>query len=216
MAEFKPILRKPGEVIRSEEWNTIQEGLLAEISKLEQKLASLKDYVDNMSERITLTGLESVTGRSYALDEEVPGESSHYRIKSMGLITRQWVTAVVGEGDVCHFGVTDYFDILYYWAGAENGNQEMLDIELEYSDDSVSKITENGYVNDKNTLSESVGANPYIEFLYSDFGIWYKYQVKNPHPENEVRIIRFRNTKADCNPRIGNTIQLKTKVHQLV
>jgi hypothetical protein len=216
MAEFKPILRKPGEVIRSEEWNTIQEGLLTEITKLEQKIVSLKEYIDNMSERITLTGLESVAGRSYALDEEVPGESANYRVKSMGLITRQWVTAVIGEGDVCHFGITDYFDMLYYWAGAENGNQEMLDIELEYSDDSVAKITENGYVNDKNTLSESVEANPYIEFLYSDFGSWYKYQVKNPHPENEVRIIRFRNTKGDSNPRIGNTIQLKTKVHQLV
>jgi hypothetical protein len=216
MAEFKPILRKAGEVIRSEEWNAIQEGLLTEVTKLEAKIATLKEYIDNMSERITLAGLESVAGRSYALDEEVPGEGANYRVKSMGLITRQWVTAVVGEGEVCHFAITDYFDILYYWAGAENGNQEMLDIELEYSDDSIAKITENGYVNDKNTLSESVEANPYIEFLYSDFGIWYKYQVKNPHPENEVRVIRFRNTKGDCNPRIGNTIQLKTKVHQLI
>ena len=54
-----------------------------------------------------------------------------------------------------------------------------------------------------------------IEFLYSDFGIWYKYQVKNPHPDVQVRYIRFRNTNPESNPRIGNTIQLKTRVHQL-
>ena len=58
MTEFTPIIRKAGEVIRSEDWNSIQEGLLAEIMTLEQKIASLKNYIENMSERITLTGLE--------------------------------------------------------------------------------------------------------------------------------------------------------------
>lgn len=215
MAEFKPIIRKAGEVIRSEDWNSIQEGLLAEITSLELKIESLKTYIENMSERITLTGLESVAGRSFGLDEEVPGETSTYRVKSMGLITRQWVTAVMGEGDLCHFGITDYFDVLYYWAGAENGNQNMLDIEIEYADDTIAKLLENGYVNDKNTLSESNEANPYIEFLYSDFGIWYKYQIKNPHPNNQVRYVRFRNVNPDSNPRIGNTIQMKTRVKQI-
>jgi hypothetical protein len=215
MTEFKPIIRKAGEVIRSEDWNSIQEGLLAEITTLEQKIESLKTYIENMSERITLTGLESVAGRSFGLDEEVPGETSTYRVKSMGLITKQWVTAVMGEGDLCHFGITDYFDVLYYWAGAENGNQNMLDIEIEYADDTIAKLLENGYVNDKNTLSEANEANPYIEFLYSDFGIWYKYQIKNPHPSNQVRYLRFRNINPDSNPRIGNTIQMKTRVKQI-
>ena len=76
MTEFTPIIRKAGEVIRSEDWNSIQEGLLAEIVTLEQKIASLKNYIENMSERITLTGLESGAGRSFGLDEEVPGEAS--------------------------------------------------------------------------------------------------------------------------------------------
>jgi hypothetical protein len=215
MTEFTPIIRKAGEVIRSEDWNSIQEGLLAEIMTLEQKIGSLKNYIENMSERITLTGLESAAGRSFGLDEEVPGEAANYRVKAMGMITRQWVTSVIGEGDICHFGITDYFDVLYFWAGAENGNQNMLDIELEYADDTIAKVLENGFVNDKNTLSEASEANPYIEFLYSDFGIWYKYQVKNPHPDIQIRYIRFRNTNPESNPRIGNTIQLKTRVHQL-
>ena len=59
MVEFKSIIRKAGEVIRSEDWNSIQEGLIAEISNLEKKLETLKKYIENMSERITLTGLES-------------------------------------------------------------------------------------------------------------------------------------------------------------
>ena len=58
----------------------------------------------------------------------------------MGMITRQWVTSVIGEGDICHFGITDYFDVLYFWAGAENGNQNMLDIELEYADDTIARV----------------------------------------------------------------------------
>ena len=62
MTEFTPIIRKAGEVIRSEDWNSIQEGLLAEITTLEQKIVSLKNYIENMSERITLTGLESEQG----------------------------------------------------------------------------------------------------------------------------------------------------------
>lgn len=215
MTEFKPILRKPGEVIRSEDWNRIQEGLVADIIYLEEKIRTLKEYVDNMSERITLIGLESAVGRSFGLDELVPGESTHYRDKTMGLVTRQWVPSVIGEGDICHFGITDYFDLLYFWSGAENGDQGCLDISLEYIDDSIQKISENAYINDRKKLSESSKDNPYIEFLYSDYGIWYKYQVRNPTPEKEVRYIKFRNTNADCNPRIGNVIQLKTRVQPL-
>ena len=107
--------------------------------------------------------MKAAAGRSFGLDEEVPGEASNYRVKSMGMITKQWVTSVIGEGDVCHFGITDYFDVLYYWAGAENGNQNMLDIELEYADDTIAKVLENGYVNDKNTLSE--GSRSVIHIL---------------------------------------------------
>jgi hypothetical protein len=215
MTEFKPIIRKAGEVIRSEDWNSIQEGLIAEISTLEKKLETLKKYIESMSERITLTGLESQAGLSYGLNEDVSGEASNYRVKSMGMITRQWVTAVRGEGDICHFGITDHFDIIYYWAGAENGDQNMLSIELEYADDTIANVLENGYVNDKNTLSEASDLNPYIEFLYSDFGIWYKYQIKNPHPQNQVRYVRFRNNNPESNPRIGNTLQLKTRVQPI-
>jgi len=221
MTEFKPILRKPGEIIKSEEWNRIQEGLMADIIYLEEKIRTLKEYVDNMSERITLIGLESPVGRSFGLAENVPGESSNYRDPTMGLITKQWVPSVLGEGEICHFGITDYFDLLYYWSGADLAGDEetpgaaTLDITLEYIDDTIQKISENTYINNRKHLSEASTTNPYIEFLYNDFGVWYKYQVRNPTPEKEVRYIKFRNTNADCNPRIGNVIQLKTRVQPL-
>ena len=53
MTKFSPILRKPGEVIKSEEWNKMQEDIQADIEELERKLSELKDYVDNMEESTT-------------------------------------------------------------------------------------------------------------------------------------------------------------------
>ncbi len=216
MATFKPIVRKPGDTIKSDDWNKIQEGLLLEIKALEDRLRILKDYIDNMGERVTLAGLDSSTGRAFNLNEIVPGETKSYGAKNMGLITKQWVPAVKGVGDICYFGLTDNFEILYYWSGAENGNKNTLDITLEYVDGTSDKIGDKLFINDRAKLSSSKPENPYKQFLFSDSGIWYKYLIKNKHPEKEVRYIKFRNIAADCMPRIANVLHLKSKIKPLV
>jgi hypothetical protein len=215
MSQFKPIIRNPGDTIRSEDWNNLQKGLLAEISKLDEKIRWLKEYIENMSERIVLTNLESTLGKSYKLTEIVPGEKKSYGVSIMGLITRQWVTSILGPGDICYFGIAEYCDLIYYWSGAENGNRPSLEIIIEYVDGNVVKAGTNIFVNDKAKLSPSNKDNPYFQFLFSENGIWYKYGIRNPHPEKEIRYIKFRNGNAQCNPRIGNVIQLKTKVRPI-
>ena len=206
MEDFKPSFKKPGDVIKSEEWN-----------RLEENTSKLKAYIDNMSEKVTLTNLESTVGRSYSLNEVVPGETKSYGSKNMGLITRQWVTATRGVGDICHFGITDSFDVLYYWSGAENGNKFSLEISYEYVDGDTKKVTPTPlYVNDRAKLSASNKENPYAQFLYSDYGIWYQYQAKNMDPKRPVRYIRFRNLSPDSNPRVGNVLHLKSRVRPVM
>lgn len=202
MEDFKPSFKKPGDVIKSEEWN-----------RLEENISALKSYIDSMSEKVTLTNLESTVGRSYNLNEVVPGEMRSYGAKNMGLITKQWVTATKGIGDICHFGITDYFDTLYYWSGADNGNKNSLEISYEYVDGDIKKVAPATlYVNDRAKLSASNKDNPYAQFLYSDYGIWYQYKAKNVDPKRPVRYVRFRNVSPDSNPRIGNVLHLKSRV----
>ena len=215
MSQFKPILRSAGDTIRSEDWNAIQTGLMAEIAKLNEKIRWLKEYIENMSERVVLVNLESTLGRSFKLTEVVPGEKKSYGVSIMGLITRQWVTSVPGLGDICYFGITDYCDVIYYWSGAENGNKPALEIILEYVDGAVVKVGTNIYVNDRAKLSPASKENQYSQFLFSENGIWYKYGLRNPQPDKEIRYIKFKNANAQCNPRIGNVIQYKTRVRPL-
>jgi len=59
MTKFEPIFRKPGEVIRSEEWNRIQEQVSQDMKELESKLKALKEYVDSMEQTQTLLNLTS-------------------------------------------------------------------------------------------------------------------------------------------------------------
>ena len=204
MAEFKPLLKKPGDTIRSQDWNDLQE-----------EVRELRKYVNNLGERLTLTGLDSTAGKGYNLNEVVPGENKSYGVKTMGLITKQWVPAVKGVGDICYFGITDYFEVLYYWSGAETGDKNMLDISLEYIDGSTAKIGNNLYINDKTKLSPPVD-NKYLEFLYSESGIFYKYQAINPNPEKEVRLIKFKNLNQECNPRIGNVLNLRARLRPIL
>lgn len=215
MIEFKPKMVRPGDPIKAEEWNRIQESLLDEIVSLNEKINSLKNYIDNMVETVTLTGLTSSEGRSFMLDEIVPGENTSYNLKNIGNITEQWVTSAGGMGDICVFGISDYFDYLYYWSGAENGDTNMLDISLEYVDgDNDELVGNNLYVNDRSTLSKSVQENPYEEYIYTKNGTWYRYKLINPNPEKEIRYIKFRNMGQNSTPRIGNVLQLKKKLKQ--
>jgi len=215
--EFKPIIRKPGDPIRSEDWNIMQDMLLSDMYSLKREIEELREYVNNLSETIVLTNLESSVGTSYALDEIVQGESDSYNLKTVGLITKQYVTSVWGIGDICQFGIADRFDILYFWSGAYNGNNNMLDVSLEYVEgDKDEMVGTNLYVNDKSQLSSPTDNNPYQEYIYNKYGTWYKYKIRNPFPDKEVRYIKFTNINSDTNPRIGNVIRIEKKIKQIV
>jgi len=204
MAEFKPLLKKPGDTIRSQDWNDLQE-----------EVRMLRMYVNNLGERLTITGLDSTAGKGYNLNEVVPGENKSYGVKTMGLITKQWVLAVKGVGDIYYFGITDYFEVLYYWSGAENGDKNMLDISLEYIDGTTAKMGSDLYINDRTKLSPPKD-NKYLEFLYSESGIFYKYQAINPNPEKEVRLVKFKNLNQECNPRLGNVLNLRARLRPII
>lgn len=193
--------KKPGDLIRSGDWNEIVDQLM-----------KLKEYVDNMGESVTLTELQSTVGRAHNLDEVIKGETKSYGVKTMGLLTKQWISATQGIGDICRFGVTDYFDVLYYWAAAGNGNKNTLDITLEYVDGSEQNVGTNLFVNEKNRITPTEVTNAYVEYLYTDDGVWYKYKCRNSRSAEEVRYVKFKNTNQDCITRIGNVIHLKSKI----
>ena len=216
MPEFKPIARKPGEVIRSEEWNKMQEDIRLDLEKLEKNLVELRTYVDNMSETVTLVNLDSPAGLSLPLDQTVSGETTNYGTRVMGLISKQWL-AHAGEppAEICRFGITDYVDLFYFWAGSEKGNAKVMDISIEYVDGSSSTVP-GLYVHDCAKLSPKGRDNPYVEYLLSpNERVWYKYEVKNPNPTKEIRHVTFVKNKADSIPRIANVFQYRSRIKPL-
>jgi hypothetical protein len=113
MANFEPIRKNPGELIRSEDWNKIQEDVKADLEMLVQEIRVLREYIDRMAKSVTLTNLDSPVGSSYRLDEDLSGEVGNYATSVLGYITRQWVLGKEQTGEICKFGVLDYFDVRY-------------------------------------------------------------------------------------------------------
>lgn len=207
VSELKSLVRKPGDMIKSEDWN-----------RLVAELVALREYVNNMGESMTLTGLTSVVGDGYDLATETPPGFS-YGARAVGLITRQWVAPMPNNaGEVCSFGITDYFETLQFWAGADNGDKATLDVVLEYIDGSTYKAGDKLFINNRATLSarDPTGGNPYFEFLRAPYGNWYKYQVRNKSPDKEVRFVKFINVNKECVLRIGNVLHLRSKIKPMV
>jgi len=214
MPKFKPILKRPGELIRSEDWNKIQEDVREDLERLEKESERLRAYIEMMTESVTLTNLESPVGKPYRLDEEVPGEVGSYATSVVGYITRQWL-AKEGAGEICRFGVLSHFDVLYYWAAANNGNRRALEIVVEYVDGTV-HVEKDVYVHEWSKLQPKGSENPYVEYLLSpNERVWYKYQLRNPHPDKEVRYVTFLNRDPECNVRVGNVLQHVSRVRPL-
>jgi hypothetical protein len=212
MTKFNPIVKKPGEVIRSEDWNKMQEDIQADIQELEQKLAILKDYVDNMEESATMLNVDSQIGKAYNLDEVIAGENSSYETPLVGLVTKQWLRAKGDVGEICRFSLVAQLELLDYWSGAENGDQKALEVTFNYID-GTSAVVNELFVHDKRKLRPKGTQNPYLEYLLSpNEYVWYRYQIVNPNPEKEVLSITFKNTIADCRPRIGNVIHYRSKI----
>ena len=207
MTKFEPITKNPGEVIKSEDWNKIQEEVKTDLEALENEIRILRDYIDRMAKSVTLTNLDSPVGRSHKLNEVIQGEVGDYATNVIGYITNQWTLGRDQTGEICRFGVLDYFDILYYWAGASLSEKGCLEITLEYVDGTIHSVSDL-FIHDWTQLRVQGDINPFIEYLLSpNERVWYKYQIKNPNPDKEVRYISFKDIDEENSPRIGNVIQ---------
>jgi hypothetical protein len=212
MVEFEPISRKPGEVIKSEDWNSMQEGIRNDLQSLEKKIDVLREYIDSMQETTTLLNVTSQVGTPHELNEVIPGESSSYETQIVGLITKQWLLDPGQTGEVCRFGIVSAFDSIDYWAGAENGDRKMMEILLDYTDGTQHVFSE-VFIHDRSRLRPKGDDNPYVEYLLSpNEYVWYRYRIVNPSPDKEVLTITFRNTDPECNPRVGNVLHGKARI----
>lgn len=212
MTKFSPILRKPGEVIKSEDWNKMQEDIRDDIEELKLKLDALKDYIDNMEQSTTMLDMNSLVGKSYNLDEVIKDETASYDASVVGLITKQWLIPKGEVGDICRYSVVAHLNSLEYWSGAENGDKKALQIVFNYMD-GTSALISDLFVHDKNELRPKGTENPYLEYLLSPNElVWYRYRVINPNPEKEVLTVSFKKTIVDCTPRIGNVIHYSSKI----
>lgn len=193
---FEPVYKKPGDPIRSEEWNSILDELI-----------SLRKYIENMTRSVTLIGLESQNGKFSRLSTDAP-EGFNFGMDVMGLITRQYYG---GAKEICRFGINDFADIIYYWSGSK-ADSESLKISLEYVDGTFLP-PQIFFVNDWSRLRQKSDKNPYLEYLLSsDERVWYRYGMKNSHPEKEIRYIIFEDESGTGGTRIGNVIHYVTRV----
>jgi len=200
---FEPTYKKPGDLIRSDEWN-----------KILDELIDLRKYIENMTRSITLTSLESPIGTSRNLSTDVP-DDFNYGTDVMGLITKQYYLGEKEKGDICQFGVHDFADFIYYWSGAANGDRDALQITLEYVD-GTTFTSEKLFIHEWSTLRPKGKKNPYVEYLQSpNQRLWYKYGLENPNPEKGIRYITFGDVSMESAVRIANVIQYVTKVRQL-
>jgi hypothetical protein len=212
MPKFNPILKKPGEIIRSEDWNKIQQDMRNDIEELENRLRELRDYVDNMEESATMLNIDSTVGKAYRLDEIIPGESSGYQDTIVGILTKQWLLPKGATGDICKFSIVSRLESLDYWSGAENGNKKTLELTFNYID-GTSAVISQIFIHDRAKLRPKGTDNPYLEYLLSpNEYVWYRYQVVNPNPEKEVLSVNFKNIIEGCTPRVGNVIHYRSKI----
>jgi len=212
MTKFNPLLRKPGEIIKSEDWNKMQEDIRSDIDELKHLIEALKDYVDNMEENATLLNMDSLVGKAYNLDEVISGERQSYESQMVGLLTKQWLALKGGVGDICKFSIVSNLELFDYWSGADKGDKKTLEVTFNYIDGTNAVISDL-FIHDRSKLRPKGTDNPPIEYLLSpnEF-VWYRYRVINPNPEKEVLSINFRNLLADCTPRIGNVIHYRSKI----
>ena len=195
--------KKPGDLIRSEEWNKILDELVA-----------LRSYIDNMTRSVTLTSMSSPIGKSYGLGSGIE-EDFNYGTDVIGLITKQYFMGRSEAGDICRFGLNDQADLISYWSGAANGDKEALEIDIEYVDGSVF-TSDKLFIHEWSNLRPRGNKNPYSEYLQSpNQRLWYRYNIVNPNPDKEIRFITFRDTNQAIAVRIANVLHYTTRVQPL-
>lgn len=195
--------KKPGDLIRSEEWNRIID-----------ELTALRKYIDGMTRSTTLTQLSSPVGKSYNLSTNVE-EDANYGVDTMGLITRQYYTDKNVAGIICRFGMNDYADTLSYWSGAVGGDREVLGITVEYVDGTAHNA-KGVFIHELSNLRPRGTKNPYVEYLQSpNQRLWYRYVLANPYPDKEVRHVTFSDSSRESAVRIANVLHYTTRVKPL-
>ncbi len=201
---FEPTYKKPGDLIKSDEWN-----------KILDELVELRKYIENMTRSVTLTSLSSPTGVSYSLSRDVPDDFNYDR-DVIGLITRQYYMREKETGEICTFGINDFADVIYYWSGAAKGDTQALKITLEYVDGTTFP-SEKLFIHEWSKLRPKGNKNPYVEYLQSpNQRLWYRYPLENPSPEKEIRYMTFENVSSESAVRIGNVLHYVTRIKPLV
>lgn len=200
---FEPVYKKPGDLIRSDEWN-----------KILNELIYLRDFIDSMTRSITLTSLASPIGTSYNLSTGMP-DDFNYGTDVIGLITKQYNAGPKEAGEICRFGIHDFADVIYYWSGVAEGNSESLKITLEYVDGTTFE-SEKLFIHDWSKLKPKGSKNPYLEYLHSpNQRLWYKYGFDHPSPEKGLRYIIFEDVSYGAAVRIANVLHYVTRVKPL-
>lgn len=211
--DYEELKKMPGDLISADDWNEI----LKELESLRTAFSEgLMDLREEMSERtyfVTLQSLESPINTPKPLN--VDDGSFSYGTDVLGLITGQFYLGNVEGGEICTFGIHDFADTLYYWAGAIENTVPPLRITLEYLDNTTF-TSKDLPIHDWLELQQKGDENPYDEFLASPDGrFMYRYPFANPHPDKTIRSIKFEdvNTKADLH--IGNILHYATRIRPL-
>lgn len=200
---YEPVYKKPGDLIRSEDWNRVQD-----------ELVGLRSYIESMTRSITLASLPSAVGTAYGLTGNQDPEFN-YNTEVLGLITKQYFVGKKETGDICRFGINDYMDVLSYWSGAADGEKEAMTVTFEYVD-GTSFTSDSLFINEWSSLRPRSPKNPYIEFLQSpNQRLWYRYALINPNPEKEIRYVVFRDVNPESAIRVANVIHYTTRVRPL-
>lgn len=214
MVKFEPIKKKPGDLIKSDDWNKIQEDLRSELNEIYEKINEIKEYIDNMTTLKTLININSVSGIQYNLDAEVPDDRDNYATSVLGNITKFFYLGINTFGEICKFGILDYADIMYFWASAKNGNKKCLRVTFEYTDGET-QTTDDLFIHEWTKLQPKLQGN-YIEYLLSpNEHVFYRYAIHNPLPEKKIRYISFTDVSKECGVRIGNAIQYVSKIKNI-
>jgi hypothetical protein len=211
--DYEQLKKMPGDLISADDWNEI----IDELESLRTAFsAGLEDLRKEMSERtyfVTLQSLESPINAPKSLDGEEAAFS--YGTGVLGLITGQYYLGKVEEGEVCKFGIHDFADTLYYWAGAVENAVPPLRIILEYLDNTT-YTSRDLPIHDCLELHLKGDENPYDEFLASPNGrVMYRYPFANPHPDKAIRYITFEDVSAEADLHIGNILHYATRIRPL-
>lgn len=199
---FEPVYKKPADLIRSEEWN-----------KILDELVDLRKTIGTMTHAVALTGLESPFGLSATLRPDL-SEDFNYGIDVMGLINRQYFRADKGAG-ICRFGIDDFVEVLFYWAGAFPAGDDALRVTLEYFD-GTTFVSENLFIHELTQLRTKGKKNPYTQYLTTpNQHIWYKYGLVNPEPAKAVRYVTFEDMTQKSTVRIADVLQYITLIRPL-